>query len=564
MAIGFSDTPKINEQKQGWQRCNCPKCHENGKRSDSLAVRVEQTSVQFKCHRCGHDGFHIVGDGKSGTFEKPIKVEKVHHDYSPDHENYLRSRGILLAASQAGVKSGEVYGRSPALIFPYRNGWSKAFDTSSNDRTWSQDKPKGSRLPLWNLDRALGDEIIITEGEWDCLSAIEAGFKNSVSLPEGAIQPGDTKSPQEHAKLSCITDYWDELKGVKSVILALDNDAPGIATQQALIEIFGRWRCRVVEYPKHPRGSGAKGHCKDLNEVLKLFGVDHVARLLREAKHLKLEGVFKPVDIAKPPKREYLSLGMGYELDMTLKLFRGGMSVLTGITNHGKTNFMLDMLGRLVEDHGLKVALGTFEAEYWDDIVPWYGDWLFPGNSKPDDWEERTHQWLNEYFVIISHEVEPLGKPASIEWFLQQAQDAKGRHEIDVLVLDPWNKVQHQRAPGESETDYIGRALSQVRNFAKVHNIITIVTAHPTKEAISGTEVRMPNMAQIHGSMNWGNMADHIIVVFRPDTSQTTTCISVQKVRFQPRSGRPGLTWMVCENNRYRVLEKHRWPQLEQ
>ena len=30
-----------------------------------------------------------------------------------------------------------------------------------------------------------GEPLLITEGEFDCLSAIESGFKNAVSIPSG-------------------------------------------------------------------------------------------------------------------------------------------------------------------------------------------------------------------------------------------------------------------------------------------------------------------------------------------------------------------------------------------
>ena len=550
----------VSTSKPGWQRFNCPQCHNETKRGETFAIRVDISNVQFKCHRCGHNGFHIISDGAtSGTVEKPVRVEKIEHDFLPEHEKYLERRGILKAAIKTGVRSAST-SAGEAIIFPYGNGWSKSYNLADKDNPWRQSKPKNAHLPLWRMSGDAPEEILITEGEWDCLSAIEAGYDNAFSLPDGGIQPGDRRSAKEHGKLACIRDDWDQLKNTKKVILALDNDAVGNATADALIELFGRWRCATIQYPKHERATGLNGCCKDLNEVLKIFGVPTVARIIKQAKPLKLEGVFKPEDIRKPPPRRYLDIGIS-GLSELVRVWAGELFVLTGITNHGKTQFLFDMLGRLVEEHGLKIGLGAFEADYWNDIVPWYGDWLFPG-GKPEDWEARTHDWLNEHFVIISHQIEPLGKQASVEWFLQQAADAKGRHQIDALALDPWNKVQHQRKPGESEPDYIGRALSEIRNFAQCHGCISIVTAHPTKETHQGDEVKMPNLSQIHGAMNWGNMADHVVVIFRPDLSKTDTVVSVQKVRYQPMAGKPGLAWLVCRNNRYEKMADQLRPML--
>jgi twinkle protein len=47
---------------------------------------------------------------------------------------------------------------------------------------------KGGRLVLWNHDCLLEDSkkpVVICEGEWDALTAIQAGFR-AVSVPNGA------------------------------------------------------------------------------------------------------------------------------------------------------------------------------------------------------------------------------------------------------------------------------------------------------------------------------------------------------------------------------------------
>ncbi len=360
-------------------------------------------------------------------------------------------------------------------------------------------------------------------------------------------------------------DDFEKLKSAKRVILALDNDAPGQCTVDAMVELFGRWRCLVIDWPVHDRATGLDGKCKDLNEVLKLLGPDTAAELIRNAKPLKLCGVYEPKDIPKPPQRKYYSVGVHDKNGKDLfRLFKGGLSVVSGITNHGKTNFLFWMLAQLIEEYGLKVGLGTFEDEYWEDIVPWYGDYLF-GTDKPDNWEDLTNDWMQENFRIISYQIEPLTEQASIEWYLQQCQAAIGRYGLDVFVLDPWNKIQHKRGKGEAETDYIGRALAEVKNFAMVNHVAMVVTCHPTKETHAGGTVHIPNITQLHGSMNWGNGSDHVAIVFRPDLTKTTTCISLQKVKHQTNqyregAGFPGASWFIYKNCRYERKPLDQWP----
>lgn len=475
-----------------------------------------------------------------------------------NQREFLESRLILSAFLAIGGRN--ITGRhGPLLYLPYRPKMGKSYEPGS-DSPWLQFKPKNVHLPLFNIDRVdFSKPWILTEGEWDALSSMEVGFHNVCSLPDGAVQPSE-EFPAKSGKLRSIRDAWPKIQaGGGRVILALDNDAPGEVTKQTLIDIFGRWRCAAIDWPEHENGTGLNGQCKDFNEVLLLLGHDELERIIRDAKPLKLEGVFKPSEIPRRPKRVYYPTGIP-GMDEHIKLFRGGLTVLTGHTSHGKSNVLFSILAHLAEC-GLKIALGSFEAEYWEDILPWFNSYLH-GDSANEETEKAAHGWLQDKFVFISHEIQPLQSAASVEWFIGQAQDAKGRFGIDVLVGDPWNKLQHKRKPYENETEYIGRALSELRNFAQAYDTIVIIAAHPTKD--SGKEGEVPTEFDIHGSMNWGNAADHVLIVYRPDKKYTTTLLRVAKSRIR-QSGTPGEKWFVfsTRTNRYTPCVEHLIPKLD-
>ncbi len=480
---------------------------------------------------------------------------------SQDHLAYLSARQLVRAASLTGVRSITGQRGDSLLMIPYRGKFYKTYQVGSDD-PWRQKKPKNARLPLWRIDDVdFRAPWLLTEGEFDAMAAIESGFDNVTSLPDGAVQP-EEEQPAKSGKLSCIREEWDRLSQSNTVILALDNDEPGNATKNVLIEIFGRWRCNLVEYPEHPKATGLNGRCKDLNECLLLCGPAKVAQIIYEAKPVKLEGVFKPLEIQKGAPRQYYSTGIE-GLDENLKLFRGELCIWTGHTGHGKSTTLFNVLGNLAQQ-GLQIGLGAFEADFWEDIHEWFHTWLF-GKGKNEHSYSDTTAWLQENFTIIAHDIEPLQNPATIEWFIQQAQDAKGRYGIDVLVCDPWNKLQHRRSRYESEPDYIGRALAELRNFARVHNCIVIVSAHPTKDSYSTDgKVQIPHLGSIHGAMNWSNAADHVVVAFRPNMIQTTTCLSVLKSRFK-KGGKPGNKWFVFDEdtNKYSPLVEHLIPDLK-
>lgn len=480
--------------------------------------------------------------------------------FSPAHLAYLENRQILKAAGAIGGRT--ITGRQgqPLIWLPYKPPKiGKTYEVGS-DSPWLQFKPKNQRLPLFNLDRVdFSKTWILTEGEWDALSSIEIGFGNVCSLPDGAVQPNE-ESPAESGKLRAIREAWPKIQaGGGSVILALDNDSAGETTKQTLIDIFGRWRCLEINWPEHEKATGDNGKCKDFNEILLLCGPDELSRAIRNAKPLKLEGVFKPNDIPKRPPRVYYPIGIE-GMDEHIKLFPGELCVWTGHTGHGKSTSILNALGHLAQS-GLKIGLASFEADYWEDILPWFNVWLY-GEAANDETLHNTHDWLNERFVFINHEIEPLKSPATIEWFIKQGQEAAGRFGIDVYVCEPWNKLQHKRRPYENETDYIGRALAELRNFAQTYRAIVIISAHPTKE--SGKEGEIPSEFDIHGSMNWGNAADHVVMIFKPDKKLTTTFMSVAKSRYR-QAGMPGGKWFTfsTRTNRYSPLAEHMIPDLK-
>ena len=94
------------------------------------------------------------------------------------------------------------------------------------------------------------EEIIIVEGEIDALTFIQAGYENTISVPNGAgnIDFLDT----------CIDLFAD----IKKIYIATDQDTRGINLKSELIRRLGPERCYVVSFKD----------CKDANEYLLKYG----------------------------------------------------------------------------------------------------------------------------------------------------------------------------------------------------------------------------------------------------------------------------------------------------
>lgn len=92
--------------------------------------------------------------------------------------------------------------------------------------------------------------MIITEGLFDAEAMIEAGFANTVSVPNGAGT--DFKRSFERFKYSHLAD-------IKTVYIAGDNDEEGLKCRENIAAYFGEARCKQVEWPDD---------CKDANDVM--------------------------------------------------------------------------------------------------------------------------------------------------------------------------------------------------------------------------------------------------------------------------------------------------------
>jgi twinkle protein len=428
-------------------------------------------------------------------------------------------------------------------------------------------------------DQALyGQALIITEGELDALAAIQAGFAKTISVPDGAPPPGERSA--EDLEGSKKYDWVFDQIGlfhkdqVPEIIIAADGDANGAAMLQDLSVIFGRYRCKFLTYPKARKDRGRE-RCKDLNEVLEDYGAKGVVETIGRAQWLQVDGVYRmselpplPVQVIYEPAQPQYRL-----LRDNLRIRLGDFSVITGTPGFGKSTFANDLFCGIVDHYDVTIAWASFEQEPQRDhrraLRSWYGAWEDPRMSPdPTDQSRRgkpSHQmtdseiaeadrWIDakHLFIVPSEE-----EDATLDWVLERMELAVSRHNAKIVVIDPWNELEHCRRPGESETEYIGRAIRALKRFAKAFQVHVCVVAHPTK-SVKGADGNyvMPTLYDISGSANWYNKCEIGIIIHREDEDHTL--IKVQKSRYHDTIGRPGVVKAHYSKDERRFIETER------
>ncbi len=435
-----------------------------------------------------------------------------------------------------------------ALVIPFiRNGTivRRKFRTFGKDKKFWQDKD-GVKC-FWNEDclrdpDLKGLPLIITEGELDAPAAIMAGYSKSVSVPDGA--PSEIITAEDSPKYSYLTEAIEmgllSMTDCPEIILAVDNDGPGANLFHDLSVRLGRARCKFVTYPLNKpemvEARDGRARCKDLGEVLEDYGVEGVRQVIKGAHWLRVDGVYRMSELPPVPEPVRYEIDMPL-LDENMKIRLGDLIVLTGIPSMGKSTFADDLINRIVLRYGVRVGQASFEQnpqiDHKRNKRTWFNKQLVIHQSPMAI--ARADAWIDEKFVFIYPGDDD---DVTLDWLLDKAEACVIQHDVRILVVDPWNEMDHARERDETVTEYTGRAIKAFRRFARKFRVAVILVAHPTKlKKDDNGQYKPPTLYDISDSAHWYNKADVGIVVHREDDIST---IRVAKSRYHDDIGRPG------------------------
>ncbi len=452
------------------------------------------------------------------------------------------SRFGIFTARRVKLEDGSVECRpdinGQIIAIPYLEGGHEVA------QKWRAENPKrflqrrGGKKTFWNADALDAPELatgefalIVTEGEPDALAAITAGYSLAVSCPDGAppvpkgrapadLDPLDAEA-ERVGKFEYIWNNRTRLQRVKRFILATDNDPAGRRLEAELLRRLSPARCMFVTYPDG---------CKDANDVLVKHGIDELRRMIDGAQPYPVRGLYRLTDYREGGALETLSTGWS-TLDGHLRLYAGEFMVITGIPGHGKSAWVNNLLVNMARLYGWRSAVMSAEMP----VVPMLRDNLRRMVQSGTRLSlAETDEWISSYFVFIDSD--PFGEGAddpTLEWVIERATDAVLRDGIRILVIDPWNELEHACDRGEMMVDYIGRAIRQLKRFARRYGVAVIVVAHPTKNIVTARgEIRKPSLYDIESAAHWFNKADHGVIVWRDDATPNQAEIIVAKSRF--------------------------------
>jgi twinkle protein len=229
----------------------------------------------------------------------------------------------------------------------------------------------------------------------------------------------------------------------------------------------------------------------------------------------------------------------------------GELTVVTGIPGHGKSALLSAMITNLAVQQGWTFAVCSPEnlplERYAARLLELYLGAPFSAGTAhrmTGEMFEQAKTWLDMHVSFLL----PEEQSPTVAHLLDLARTQVFRMGVKGVVIDPWNELDHSRTPHLQETEYISQALSQIRRFARQHQVHIWLVAHPTKlQKGNDGHYPVPTACDIAGSAHWRNKADNVLSVWRDVTaSDHRVQVHVQKIRFR-EVGRVGTVELVFD-----------------
>lgn len=523
LSLSTKVTYEIELRKNNENSMPCPECSHIGKHKNKNSFSFNAKLNTGFCHSCNASFVEYKPYQNTKEYVVPEWENKT--NLTENAVKWFESRAI----SQKTLQKMKVYSdtqfmpaigkQSSVISFPFFID-DRLINVKYRDGAKNFSLVKGAELIFFNLNAVKDSEsIIITEGEIDCLSYIEVGFNNCISVPNGA-NARNTEYIDNHIEL---------FDTVSRIYLATDNDLKGIELREELIRRFGTERCLIVNFKD----------CKDANEYLIKYGGIMLAQTIQDAIEIPVSGI---VNISNQYDEIYSMFTEGLkkgkeigftDIDDKITWELGRMAIITGIPGHGKSEFLDWICVKLNIIHGWKIAYFSpenFPIKYhYSKLASKISGKQFDSAHLSNDEYERIFHYIEKNCFFIYPEDD-----MTFDTILSKAKYLVKKNGIKILVLDPYNKIEHLRDRGESETEYISRFLDKVSVFARQNNVLVFVVAHPRKMDKNKDTgfYNKPNLYDINGSANFYNKCDYGMSVYRT-YSDNIVSVDFIKIKFR-------------------------------
>lgn len=370
-------------------------------------------------------------------------------------------------------------------------------------------KPKltsltGSKPYLFNAQNiVMGSELIICEGEFDCMCISQCGFENVVSVGAGA-----------NSMAALIEQSREFLNSFEVLIIVSDNDESGSNMDKVFVDMFGE-KAKLIDKKLYTSN--------DINEEYILLGQEKIIQLIKSAR-FKIEG---RRDLDNDPYRgitntpgRYIPTGLNTIDNAINDLAPGCVTLIAGRSNGGKTTLTKQIMANAI-DKGNRVYLMSGEGNTEKLINEIYQCVIGRMDSLYDivkinkkfhkepkkEVLEALQSWHKGKFTLFN---KGESKLKTIEQLFKMVEVEVKMNKFDLIVIDNLMSILSVKAAEklEAQADFLQRC----HDLADLYHTHIILVLHPNKTYKKGDDM---DFEQISGSSDISNKADNIISVIR-------------------------------------------------
>lgn len=522
----------------------CPYCKGGGKDKNTFAINLETGAFNCKRAGCGAKGGMLMlakdfGFSLGRDVDEYYNARKEYRSLrkypvpvSTDPAvRYLEGRGISRAVTEKYNITTHSENQG-VLVFPFFDeaGEMQFIKYRNIDPKPGQNKEwcfANCKPILFGMNHCDPENktLVMTEGQIDSLSCVQAGVGNAVSVPLGA--KGFTWMPY----------CWDFLAKYDTLVVFGDHEDGKITLLNEMAE-------RFQGIVKHVHPDDYRG-CKDANELLMKYGEMAVRQAVDGAVIIENPRIEELADVRRENlmDSEHFSSGI-YALDkLTGGLFMGNLVVLTGERGKGKST-LASQIGISAINAGYKTFFYSGElkdAQFRDwfdrqiagkrNIEEGRSNLGFDYFYVPDQVREKIGDWYRGTAFLYNNKV--FGNVDNDEALIETLKCAILQYQCRFLIIDNLMTAMTDDLQSDiyrQQANFIKSLVGLAQNY----NVLILLVAHPRKRTMVGAQVDNDDVA---GSANITNLA-HVVLHFTTPSNSETDCDRVLRVLKNRNTGR--------------------------
>jgi replicative DNA helicase len=357
---------------------------------------------------------------------------------------------------------------------------------------------------LFNMNRTdyTNGPLVITEGQGDTLSIIEAGYYNVVSVPGGSQ---NTK---------WIEVCYDWLEKFDQIIIWSDSDESGIKMRKEVVSRLGQWRCKYVEIPEDLNQNNKE--IKDANAILFKYGKQIVLDLIHNAQEIPIYGVsnMATLDDFCIETAQGIYTGLESLDDILYKFIFGNVLVITGKRGEGKSSFVNQILvcEGLQQGYDSFIFSGELSApvlKTWINVtmagaenVEMKGKFIHVIKTSA---KKKMEEWYDNRIWIYDDK-----KSNKAEDILDKAISVTRKYGTKIWILDNLLVMDI----GSKDTDVYEKQkdfMTKLIGLADLYNVLIALVIHPRKSQ-NGIEIGADDVG---GSGALTNLPQYVLTTKR-------------------------------------------------